>query len=197
MNQNNLKDLLTPWSIYLHQCMVEWKQSKKIKTNYLQPASLNMCRAASWATQEFLCDNTDQGWMIVGGWHNLPLDKKYHPYVNQDQLPGGMIDQWGRYNGHYWVSSEQPVNINDIDQPISNFKFMYVDITADQFGYSKLLVTDENDQRYRANLYEDLILQEIEQSSIALGAKWYREYEKYSDTLNRNLDSTEVSQLIV
>lgn len=109
-------------------------------------SSIGMCRVSSSIARRILADEYPEGdWKVVGG----------HPsvaYVNRsprearrflksfDGVDGGMWDRSAsQWDGHYWVRG----NLNG--------EMLIVDLTADQYGWDPVVITDATDARYRAN----------------------------------------------
>jgi hypothetical protein len=82
-------------------------------------------------------------WSFTGGYgaDNGPLNERAGEYLNLDHYPGGLIDQAGKWNGHFWVEGKLP-----------DGSMVIVDATADQFGHEPIVITDADDPRYRKNI---------------------------------------------
>lgn len=101
------------------------------------------CAGASAALLKVLrAEYPEAQWKFTGGYGS---DQKLSPdsatYLDLTMHPGGMLNRSGEWRGHFWIEGT-----------LSSGQRVIVDITADQFGHEKLIVTDTDDPRYRKNL---------------------------------------------
>src|SRR5690606_4098612 len=101
-----------------------------------RPLSENMCRFSALFLAHVLEREVGGTWHVDGGCSEPP-DRADLLDVDPERAPGGMADIEGGWRGHYWV----------VDDGWSTI----LDITADQFGWPPVLITDAEDRRYRAN----------------------------------------------
>lgn len=167
---DDLNELLSAWRDHLETGMAEWKLARGYRVDAGNPASKDMCRGVAWATAAYLTHETDRQWAVAGGWHRLPADPKWHAFVRATDIPGGMADRDGTWHGHYWAVEQERTD----DDPEAPRRI--VDLAADQFGWPSVIVSDEADPRYGANLWEDEIDFEIGLPSRELGEKWVASY---------------------
>lgn len=124
---NNIQKQLADIREFLE---IKWKQkhsslSKNMDKEYNPPTlDHNMCRFTALFLRKVLNKITDNKWVIDGGdvW-----EPKYST--------GGIQDKNGNWNGHYWLTS----------------KDIIVDITANQFGHDKIIVTKKDNPTYDSN----------------------------------------------
>ena len=115
----------------------------------LYKSSHGNCRIYSTILQHFLNKNhPEYQWDIQGGWERY-IEEKNHPnYVDKDNSHGGMLSDFSEeYESHYWVHNKK--------------LGIYLDTSGDQFGQSNILIVNDDDSLYNANLDEFHICDEV------------------------------------
>lgn len=155
---------------YLLGRFSEWKRERRYAIDEANPPSKDMCRGAACALALILEAELGGAWCVVGGWERRAEPTHvWDEYVDLRAVPGGMLDADGRWRGHYWVAS-QP-DPEDPEAPR-----LYVDVTADQFGHEGVVVAREDDPRYRANLWEMTIEEELGAGAMHWGHVWSADF---------------------
>jgi len=117
-----------------------------------QPPSRWMCRSTSIFLAEVFRTQLGSVWQIVGG----------RPEKYLDATPEGAVGIFatnGTWNDHCWLEENGLV----------------VDLTADQFGHPTVIITAADALRYRANLSEQDMAEDLlklRSRSIAWLAAW-------------------------
>lgn len=114
---------------FLEPRWVEWfaERGKPLPT---YPSS-GMCRFSAFFMQRLLERTIGGDWAVVGG---IPIDPFGQPVPS-----GGIQDANGQWHAHYWVTGPDA---------------LIVDITADQFGLSQILLSEHDHARYDGNYLE-------------------------------------------
>ncbi len=118
-----------------------------------QPPSRWMCRSTSIFLAEVFRTQLGGCWQIVGG----------RPEKDLDATPEGGVGIFatnGTWNDHCWLEGSG----------------LIVDLTSDQFGHPTVIITAVEDMRYRANLSEQDMAEELLKlscRSIAWLAAWH------------------------
>lgn len=102
------------------------------------PLSIGMCGFSCAFLYRLLPKYVGGTWKIHGG---IPLDESGAAID-----AGGMQGCDGLWHGHYWLLLE--------DDTI-------VDLTADQFGHSRIVITGADDERYLSNYSESEIDEQV------------------------------------
>jgi hypothetical protein len=145
-----LKSALEPIRELLRE---DWDWLKRDYPDHLrEPLSLDMCRLST-AYLLYLF-----GQAGLTGW----TPREGVPFVDEfdaDQvLPrGGMLTKDQRWAPHTWLEHDQG---------------WILDLTADQFGYSEIIIAKSNDPRYRHNLPHDQVMERIHECSLSVN--WYK-----------------------
>lgn len=104
--------------------------------------SQGMCRMSCVCLLPILRQGFPDGnWRIAGGHPSVAYESVRSQFRRAfDGLDGGMWDRANnQWDGHYWLEGE-------IDG-----ERLIVDVTADQYGWSPVVVTSATDARYRGN----------------------------------------------
>lgn len=109
---------------FLEPHWLSWKLQSGRDADPMFPISAGMCGFTSSFLVTSLTDVFGGNWFIQGG---RPRDG------------GGIVDGDGRLRGHFWVVSEYGE---------------LVDLTADQYGHSSIVVASFRDRRYAATFSE-------------------------------------------
>jgi hypothetical protein len=105
------------------------------------PLTSGFCRGIAAGVEEILREQfPDWFWSVVGGHGVESYQDHFLDDEEADRSPGGMMDAQGEWCGHFWVRGGDPD-----DDHVG----MIVDLSADQFGYEEVVVTELNDSRYR------------------------------------------------
>jgi hypothetical protein len=120
-----------------------------------EKVSKYMCRYTSIFMKTILNLDTQQSWRLVAG------RPKIKEYEGTDKGCFGFCTSSGLFFDHCWVQS--------VD--------LIVDITSDQFGEEKVLITPVGDRRYHKNLEEEDFHSEVLKLSHR-SEKWVQEWNK-------------------
>lgn len=153
---------------HLAERCARWKAARGMAVGPGAPATKDMCRGAAHALARVLEATVGGAWGVVGGWSDLP-DPEWEDFVDTGAMPGGMVDRTGRWRGHYWAAS-QP-DPSDPEAPR-----IFADVAADQFGHEAVVVAFEGDPRYRANLWEQTLDEELGAGARYHGDRWAEDY---------------------
>jgi len=109
------------------------------------PLTTGFCRGIAAGVEEVLKERFPECyWRVAGGYGVEYCDDQpanLGDFADLGFFPGGMVDECGEWNGHFWVVGGDP----DSDH------CLIIDLSADQFGHAMVEVIDGDDQRYREN----------------------------------------------
>jgi hypothetical protein len=142
MQMDELEATLVELRTYLEPLWKSWKDENKPWWVEDEILSTGMCRFTAAFLHPLLEDITGRSWEIKGGMTAFHVadsgwtgkGKPNSSWSARDGM-GGMKTVAGTWEDHYWLT-DGTVN---------------VDLTADQFGWEPILVTDVGDDRYLAN----------------------------------------------
>lgn len=124
-----------------------------------QPASLGMCSIATPALLEILSNALPDGqWTANGGHPTVKYHRQEARSFKSDHLEidGGLWDRNRQsWDGHYWVEG------------VLDGQRVIVDLTADQYGWDKVIVTDVGDPRYRASYRRSTVTKDLSRPTAA------------------------------
>jgi hypothetical protein len=142
---------------FLEERWSEWRAARGIPDP--DPVSRNMCRLSAALLAPALEERHGGGWRVAGGCGEEGGDLGEY---DTRAFPGGMVSlEDGHWHGHYWAWSRG--------------LGLVVDVTADQFGHPGIVVTREDDPRYRRNYLQravDSHLRHVSRSRAAWLAGW-------------------------
>lgn len=124
---NNIKPLLTELKNFLEP---KWNEKhvhfSSLKGDRYDPKTpdYKMCRYTALFLQYTLKSATGLNWNIEGG-------DVWPPKF----MTGGIKAKDGEWQGHYWV----------------RHKDIIVDLTATQFGYDEIIITNKDNENYQSN----------------------------------------------
>lgn len=115
----------------------------------LYKSSHGNCRIYSTVLQYYLNKNlSNYQWDIQGGWERNIEDKDRPNYVDEDNSHGGMFSDFNAsYESHYWIHNKA--------------LGICLDTSGDQFGHANILIVNDDDSIYNANLDEFYISDEV------------------------------------
>lgn len=122
---------------FLEKRWREWKDDQQPGWDGTDPClSYGMCRFSSLFLRERLNEIrvSDARWRVAGGLTGfINIDPGWNGVGGPDQ--GGILSGNGEWKDHYWVTNDNVI----------------VDVTADQFGLSPIMIALASDSRYLEN----------------------------------------------
>lgn len=130
-----------------------WEQKhKKWGENIPKPVSRFMCRYTSIFVKQILQQYNQTNLVISAG-----RPKKNYEGTSQGKY--GFLSKNGCWYDHCWVETDK----------------LIVDLTSDQFGDSPIIITAKSDRRYKSNLSE-LDLQQDLMKLSSTSKKWLNQW---------------------
>lgn len=146
IDKSDLSDFIVKLRLFLEEKWIEWKVTHWHKNGVnRQESSQNMCGLSSLFLKKALEEEYKNIWRIAGG---------------VSSKNGGFIKNNGEIESHLWVVCDELKII--------------IDITADQFGYSSIIITNINDKRYLENFSVEEKQLNIKQY-LETSDNWYKE----------------------
>jgi hypothetical protein len=133
----------------------DWDWFKRDFPDHLRhPLSQGMCCLTTAYLYNLFAEVGLIGWKPREG---HPIIDEFD--VDQDRQAGGMLSKSQEWSAHTWLEHDQG---------------WILDLTADQFGYSKIIITKNSDYRYKHNLSNGQVMERI--NSCKLSIEWLKHH---------------------